>query len=93
MANRSFACTCCGELKRSPAPNFEQGIESDSWPKHCNEPMFLLGYRASQAATQIDKNKRVIWLKLGGKVIQHSGKKKWRPILKQEHLKDAYPLT
>jgi len=93
MTNRTFACEVCGEIRRAISPDYDEGIESKNWPKHCDNPMFLLGYRASQAATQIDKEERIKWLKLGGRVIKHPGKKKWRPVLKEEHLKDAYPLN
>lgn len=91
MANRTFVCSRCGQLRRAVAPDFEMGVESELWPKHCGEPMFLLGYRAAQAATQITPKQRVEWVRLGARVKEHHGQKKWKPILKEEHLKDAFP--
>jgi hypothetical protein len=55
--------------------------------------MLLLGYRASQAATSISETERVSWAALGCRIAEHRGKKRWRPILSQRELKNAYPLS
>jgi hypothetical protein len=60
---------------------------------HCGEPMFLLGRRAAQAATQISESQRVDWLKLGARVAEEKGKKRWRPILNDARMCKAYPLV
>jgi hypothetical protein len=91
MANRTFVCPRCGFLRRAVAPDFKVGIDSKLWPRHCDEPMFLLGYRAAQAATQITAAQRIKWLKLGARVMEHNGRRRWRAILKAEQLKGAYP--
>jgi hypothetical protein len=63
------------------------------WLKHCDKPMFLLGKRASQAATQIEASARLAWIELGCRVSEHASGKRWRPILKEANLKDAFPLV
>jgi hypothetical protein len=69
------------------------GAGLPSWMSHCDEPMFLLGKRAAQAATQLDAQQRPGWVALGARVSEHSGRKKWRPVLTETKLADAYPLT
>jgi hypothetical protein len=70
-----------------------KGYELPTWLYHCDKPVFLLGKRASQAATQIEANERLTWITLGCRVSEHAGRKRWRPILKDVHLKNAYPLV
>lgn len=91
--NRTFLCPNCGVLRRAVSPNFKEGTEVKSWPKHCGKAMLLLGYIASQAATQITLNQRIRWAKPGARVKVHRGKKRWKPILNERNLKDAYPLV
>lgn len=92
-ANRTFACTICGYLRRSASPDFDVGTDSPAWPRHCGESMQLLGYRSSQAATQLKPSERVAWLSLGARVIEGKGRKKWKPVVSETQLKDAYPLV
>lgn len=70
-----------------------KGYELPVWIYHCGKPMFLLGRRASQAAAQIEVKDRLVWVALGCRVSEHGGAKRWRPILKEASLKDAYPLV
>jgi len=69
-----------------------QAYEFPKWLHHCAKPMFLLGKRAAQAATQIDAAERLTWIALGARVTEHRGKKRWRPILREIDLCNAYPL-
>jgi hypothetical protein len=55
--------------------------------------MFILGRRASQAATQLDPAKRIEWIALGARVSEHGGRKRWRPITDRLKMRDAYPLV
>jgi hypothetical protein len=55
--------------------------------------MLILGYRQSQAATQLTAEERVRWVALGGPVAKRQGRKRWRPILSEAGLKDQYPLS
>lgn|GEM_PF-3829855 len=71
----------------------KKGYELPAWLYHCGKPMFLLGKRASQAATQIEAKERLAWIALGCRVSEHAGSKPWRPILKEANLKNAYPLV
>jgi hypothetical protein len=64
-----------------------------AWLHHCSQPLFLLGHRAAQATTQIDAVQRLIWVSLGCRVTQHAGARRWRPVLKQAGLGQAYPLV
>ena len=68
-------------------------FELPSWLHHCEQPMFLLGKRASQAASQIDAEDRLRWVALNCRVSEHAGSRRWRPILSADKLKDAYPLV
>lgn len=63
------------------------------WPQHCDRPMLVLGYRQSEAATQLSQAERVGWVSLGGPISKGRGKKRWRPIVTEAHLKDRYPLS
>lgn len=59
------------------------------WPKwlmHCDKPLFLLGRRAAQAATRLSNKERVIWVKLGARIMCYPNKSGWRAILKKEQL-------
>jgi hypothetical protein len=85
---------------RKPAPYGHWGIwaveKSHELPArlhHCSKPMFLLGRRASQAATQIGNSERLAWISLNCRVSEHGGGKRWRPILREANLKNAYPLV
>ena len=91
MANRTFLCSRCGELRRAASPDFERGEKDPAWPKHCAAAMLLLGYRAAQAATTISESERVSWAELGCHFTEHKGRKRWRPILTRRELKDAHP--
>ena len=55
--------------------------------------MLVLGYRQSQAATQLTAEERVRWVALGGLIAKGQGRKRWRPILSEARLKDRYPLS
>jgi hypothetical protein len=55
--------------------------------------MFLLGKRASQAATRMIARDRLAWLRLGARVSEHAGRKRWRPVMRADQLPQAYPLT
>jgi hypothetical protein len=70
-----------------------EGAGLPSWMLHCGEPMFLLGKRAAQAATQLEAEQRPGWVALGARVSEHSGRKKWRPVTTEAKLSEAYPLT
>lgn len=83
-----------------PAPHGHWGnwvVDSSfvlpAWLHHCGQPLFLLGKRASQAASQIDAADRLRWIALNCRVSEHAGGKRWRPILREDRLKDAYPLV
>jgi|SoiMethySBSTD1v2_1073268.scaffolds.fasta_scaffold471513_4 hypothetical protein len=93
MANRTFLCSTCGHIQRAASPDFKRMQADPAWPKHCEAVMLLLGYRASQAATSISETERVSWAALGCRIAEHRGKKRWRPILSQRELKNAYPLS
>lgn len=93
LSNRTFACASCGQLRRAVTPDFAIGAASVRWPRHCGRPMRLLGFRAAQAAARLTPARRVQWLKLGARVRQHAGKKRWRPVLREERLTDAYPTV
>jgi hypothetical protein len=88
------------EEEASPLPyghwrgqRVRKGYVFPPWLHHCDQPMFLLGKRAAQAATQIEAPQRLAWLALGARVSEHPGKKRWRPVLRAAHLKDACPLV
>jgi hypothetical protein len=85
-----FAPAPYGHGRRMCAP---LGYKLPKWLYHCEKPMFLLGRRASQAATQLEPDKRVAWLSLGARVTEHAGSKRWRPITESSKLRDAYPLV
>lgn len=70
-----------------------KGYVFPNWLSHCGAPMFLLGKRAAQAATQIGPIERLAWIALGARVTEHQGRKRWRPILKESDLRNAYPLV
>jgi hypothetical protein len=55
--------------------------------------MFLLGKRASQAAPRMTARDRLVWLRLGARVSEHAGRKRWRPVVRIDQLPQAYPLT
>jgi len=52
--------------------------------------MLLLGYRYAAAATQITATQRMAWLKLGCPVEEHGGSRRWRPILSEKALWQAW---
>ena len=71
-------------------------LKDFSWPKwleHCEQPLFLLGKRAAQAATRLSDIERIQWLKLGARITEHANKPYWRPITKFEKLNQRYPLV
>ena len=92
VANRSMICPACGSLRRATCASLLSGYGSASWPRHCERPMLVLGYRQSQAATQLTAEQRVRWVALGGPISKGQGRKRWRPILSEARLKDRYPL-
>ncbi len=92
MANRTMICPACGFLRRAACESLRAGPSAPSWPRHCERSMLILGYRQSQALTQLTPERRVRWVALGGPISKGQGRKRWRPILSQARLKDRYPL-
>ena len=77
---------------RSWDKTYPEGYEIASWYFHCGKPLFLLGKRASQAAGLLSQEERVTWIAKGGWVLEREGKKRWRPAVSENELRNAYPL-
>ncbi len=88
---RGYICTECGSTRRAPNPHVIT-VVSPEWPHCCGGAMRLMGHRQAQAAALLDRRDRLKWLTLGALVMQGKGKRKWRPILSENHKQDAYPL-
>ena len=90
-AKRGYVCRDWGYVRRGPVPH---GIDPQSpeWPKHCGRAMTLMGHRQAQAAALLSPAERLKWLALGAHIQRGKGRRKWRAILSERHLKDAYPL-
>ena len=90
-AKRGYVCRECGYVRRGLVPH---GIvpHSRAWPKHCARPMALMGHRQAQAAALLTPEVRLRWIALGARVKRGKGRRKWRAILPERYLKDAYPL-
>ncbi len=80
MPNRHYACSSCGSLKRSAKIYRRDQEDGPSWPHCCNQPMKLLSFVQSEAATQISDAERVEWLVKGGHVLDRGGKHRWKPV-------------
>ena len=70
---------------------YPENFQIPSWLMHCGRPLFILGKRAAQAATQITAEQRIRWLALGAWIIEGQGKKPWKPILSAAKVSDRYP--
>jgi hypothetical protein len=92
MANRTMICPAYGFMHRTTCDALLLGYPTAQWPRHCHRPMLVLGYRQSQAATQLTESERVRWGSLGGPISKWRGRKRWRPILTEARLEDRYPL-
>lgn len=92
MANRTVICPACGFMQRVACERVlpERSGQAE-WPRHCDRPMLVLGYRQSEAATQLSQPERIGWVALGGPISKGRGKKRWRPIVKEANLEDRYP--
>ena len=93
MANRSMICSACGFLRRIACASLLGGYGVPPWPVHCVKPMLVLGYRQSQAATQLTSQERVRWVALGGPVSKGRGRKRWLPIMSESRLRERYPSS
>jgi hypothetical protein len=91
MANRGVICRSCGFMRRVACESLLGAVGVPPWPAHCGTPMLILGYRQSQAATQLTADKRIRWVSLGGPVRKGRGRKRWVPILSESRLGERFP--
>jgi hypothetical protein len=94
VANRTVICPACGFTRRvACSPVVPARYGTSKWPYHCEAAMLVVGYRQSQAVTQLTPGERVIWVSLGGPIKKGRGKKRWVPIMTEARLDDRYPLS
>jgi hypothetical protein len=88
---RGYLCTKCGKTRRAVnpdamSPNFAE------WPTCCGEAMKLMGHRQAQAASLLDAEERLEWVRRGALIMKGDGRRKWRPILSEKQIDRAYRL-
>jgi hypothetical protein len=93
MANRGVICPTCGFMRRVACESLRGTVGIPPWPTHCGTAMLILGYRQSQAATQLAPQERVRWVALGGPIRQGRGRKRWQPILSESRLGERFPSS
>ncbi len=93
MANRGVICPTCGLMRRVACEHLRGAVGVSPWPIHCETAMLVMGYRQSQAATQLTADQRVLWVSLGGPIAKGRGRKRWTPILSKDRLHDRYPAN
>src|SRR3954471_19976314 len=99
MANASYACISCGASRRANIVPFGRHLPhsrteaeaktSADWPKCCGVPMIRLSDAQAEGASRLGKSERLLWLSKGGHVIQQHGRRKWKPAISENEIKEA----
>lgn len=92
MANRGVCCPKCGFIRRVACEHLRGAVGVSPWPTHCETAMLVMGYRQSQAATQLTAAERVKWVALGGPILKGQGRKRWIPLLNEARLSEQFPF-
>lgn len=77
IINRHYVCYSCGQMRRAPAAYI---TGAPTAPQCCEQPMHLLSYEQTVAATQLAEGERTNWLAAGGKVTERGGKRRWKAV-------------